>query len=174
LLTVSERGGPEQQLVDIVLDAELAASDDPGRRLVLRQALARRVRVAASLAMALHSRHVPIRLLLGDSVMAIASGTAGRRRLLTALAEVPADGWQRQSSGSPLKLAGNRLTLWVRGEPSGDWGGDVCVWIDRGDRGKSHQRHAFAGGRVRIVGQLALDAQLARFWREAQHGNVAA
>jgi len=169
-LTVCERGGPQQQQFEIVLDMSSPATADPDRRLWLREALARRVRVAASIAVALHGHHVPLRLVIGDQVVMIGSGSGGRRRLLTVLAEVPADGIEAQgdslSGNTGLRPGNQRATVLVGGSATGN----VSITFDRQlARPDSRSGHSLSAGEVVIMPGHSLDLQLARFWRDVNH-----
>ncbi len=159
-LTVCERGGPEQQRLDIVLDTspntatdeccmDVSAEESTD---VAREAMAQRVRVAASLLAHLHARHLPARLTIlrgGDHCepRVYAPGTRGRRRMLTDLAEVPTFGFR----GSPALPRAPRSTtqLVVSGDAQGR-----SVFVD------------YLATRVTIEVRRQLEPQLARFWRE--------
>lgn len=170
-LTVCERGGPQQQQVDVVLDIAGKATFDAAERSFLRESMARRVRVAASLAIALHGRHVPVRLVIGDAVTPLASGAAGRRRLLTTFAEVPVDGvWAGDGSAEETRAGfrpqRDRLTLVVRGDVSGN----VLVEVDRfTNRTTMAAAERMLAGAVEIGPDVLLDVPLSRFWRDVRH-----
>jgi len=172
-LTVCERGAPQQQVVDVVLDVANETSGDPQRRDFLREAFARRVRVAASLAIALHGHHVPIRIVIGNQVTAISGGNAGRRKLLTTLAEVPADGVDAAAAdaASAFRPSRDRMTLMILGDASGY----VEVRVDRGvGPGLVVGKLASGGTSIVIAPEMALDTQLSRFWRDVCHVRSAA
>lgn len=176
VLTVCERGGPQQPQVDIRLDVQLSPTLDLQRRLRLRHGLAQRVRVAASLAVALHGHHVPIRFWIGEQVMRVGAGAAGRRKLLTALAEVPADGLAGPVT-SPGALAAGQFEIRVAGDDADETAVTVTVLRPgTGLPGRPLDAEAFtaatAGPQVpdlRIGGDCSLDVVLARFWREVRH-----
>lgn len=172
-VTVCERGAPQQQVVDVVLDAANETSGDPQRLELLREAFARRVRVAASLAIALHGHHVPIRIVIGNQVTAISGGHAGRRKLLTTLAEVPADGVDATAAdaASAFRPSRDRMTLMIKGDASGN----VEVRVDRGvGLGNGAGKLASGGTSIVIAPEMALDTQLSRFWRDVCHVRSAA
>jgi uncharacterized protein (DUF58 family) len=173
MLTVCERGGPQQQQIEIVLDAHVPQTVDPDRQLAIRESLARRVRVAASLAIALHSRNVPVRLVIGRSTTVAVSGTSGRRSILTALAAVPADGLLADEQASSLKSAPGRMVLRVCGDAA-DFTA-VQVFIDPGGRSRGRGAEDKLGQQVmQIASDISLDHQLVRFWHKAGQDYVAA
>jgi len=150
-LTVCERGAPQQQPIDIVLDPSLPTGRDAAHRMALRESLARRVRVAASLAVGLHAHHTPIRLIVGSTVLSVQPGSTGRRRLLTALADVPADGVPADHVVESPSACHGRVSLSIRGGSSAQPG---VVVVETGR------------GLVRIEPNQSLDQVLARFWLE--------
>lgn len=171
-LTVCERGAPQQQMVDVVLDVANEVTGDPQRREFLREAFARRVRVAASLAVALHGHHVPIRIVVGNQPTAISGSNAGRRKLLTTLAEVPADGVDRATiaAASAFRPSRDRMTLLV----TGDAAGYVEVQVDRDGQGTGVSSITLGSLSIVIAPETALNTQLARFWRDVCHVRSAA
>jgi len=170
-LTVCERGGPQQQQVDIVLDVSNPTTADVERRLWLREAFARRVRVAASIAVALHGRHVPLRLVVGDQLVMISSGGGGRRRLLTVFAEVPADGVESEGNGLSANLAVRPSNQRSAVIVSGSLTGEVSITLGR-QMGRSDSRSGYAvsASETVITTAHSLDSQLARFWRDVNRG----
>lgn len=171
-LTVCERGAPQQQMVDVVLDVANEVTGVPQRREFLREAFARRVRVAASLAVALHGHHVPIRIVVGNQPTAISGSNAGRRKLLTTLAEVPADGVDRATvaAASAFRPSRDRMTLLV----TGDAAGCVEVQVQRGGQGIGVGSITLGNLSIVIAPETALNAQLSRFWRDVCHVRSAA
>lgn len=172
-LTVCERGAPQQQVVDVVLDITNESTADADRRDFLREAFARRVRVAASLASALHGHHVPVRMVVGSQITAVSSGNAGRRKMLTSLAEVPADGVDatKQAGGSTFRPSRDRMTLTV----TGDSAGFVEVQVESGGGQVGGYANLSTGGlSIVIAPETSLQSQLARFWRDVCHVRTAA
>jgi uncharacterized protein (DUF58 family) len=172
-LTVCERGAPQQQVVDVVLDVANEATGDAARRDFLREAFARRVRVAASLANALHGHHVPVRMIVGNQVTAVSSGSAGRRKMLASLAEVPADGVDAITldPSSFFRASRDRMTLTV----TGDSAGYVEVQVERGGGQGVGNANLSAGGlSIVIAPETSLQNQLSRFWRDVCHVRTAA
>lgn len=147
-LMVCERAESLQTPVDLILDASLATPRDEPQRLAYRQSLARRVRVAASLAVAMHNRRMPVRLIVGNVVLPVSPSPAGRQKLLRTLAEVPADGLRPRNCLSPLPNRDKRLTLRVLDDPDGSVGA-VLIQVN--------QRY------LRIESDQSLDHALARF-----------
>lgn len=171
-LTVCERGGPQQQQVDLILDIAIRATLDAEERAYLRESLARRVRVAASLAFALHGRHVPVRLVIGGVVTPLATGATGRRRLLTTFAEVPTDGIVAgEETRAVFRPERERLTLVVRGDASGS----VLVEVNRfTNRTTMAMAARLTAGSVEIGPGVSLEIPLSRFWRDIRHAIRAA
>jgi uncharacterized protein (DUF58 family) len=87
-LVVCERGGPQQQPVDVHLSTARLA----GSRRIARENLAWRVRVAASVIDLLCARQIPFRLNVDGELIALPSGLDGARRACEALALLPLDG----------------------------------------------------------------------------------
>lgn len=189
-LVVCERGGPQQQIVDVVLDTQVAPGGDTELRRHQRESLARRVRVAAGVAMALHSRHVPIRLVIDGRPLQLPAGAPGRRRLLSELADVPADGtvFSRRSVPAAFEPPRDRMSILVRGNP-GDLS-DGATYVDVFRQSSRSAAASFAGSanafegngsrlkpglqRVRIDAGESLERKLARFWREVNRAHVVA
>lgn len=107
---ITERGGPQHVEVELTLDvAGRGAGNRGGRASIadsgviadwgatwgdteVRESLAWRVRVAASLIVALRNEGVPLRVYLGDRPLRCGPGVRGNHQLLDALAEIPHDG----------------------------------------------------------------------------------
>ena len=117
-LIVTERGGPQSVEVDLHVDSTIARGHS-------RQTLAIRIRVAASILCNLHGCNVPKQVSIGDRFIPHAAGHLGRRQLLDALAEVPADGRDAtRSAGVRAKTISIEVT---GGEP--DEGHDVVLVV---------------------------------------------
>ncbi len=182
-LTVCERGGPQRPEIAIELDTSLPYSWTPVDRDCHREALARRVRVAASVAVALHARHLPLRLVIGRDQLSFAPGASGRRKLLTALMEVPIDGcFDTMKNESSL---GSRSRTTVRISGSSASAGAVRVQVDspRSSRLRESRRSAIVpsveglladSGDFTILAEAPLGIALSRFWREVRHVDAAA
>ncbi|MCA9127601.1 MAG: DUF58 domain-containing protein [Planctomycetales bacterium] len=95
-LVVCERGGPQQQTIDL----QLSTRRSSGSQACVRENLAWRVRVAASLAELLCARHVPFRLWIDSDRFAFPAGPEGARRALELLSVLPLDSNQDDSSGN--------------------------------------------------------------------------
>jgi uncharacterized protein (DUF58 family) len=93
-LVVCERGGPQQQTVDV----ELSTARSLGTNSCARENLAWRVRVAASVSELLCARHIPFRLWIDDQLTRLPAGPEGARRARDLLADVPLDGCPRNST----------------------------------------------------------------------------
>ena len=107
---IAERGGPQNVEVEFILDVagrESGNSGGSGSIFVrgsiagwgstwtdseVRESLAWRVRVAASLIVALRNGGVPLRVRLGGRPLRCGPGTRGNRQLLDALADIPHEG----------------------------------------------------------------------------------
>lgn len=153
-LIVTERGGPQSVTLDVHVDTHCHAD---------RDALARRIRVAASVLSSLHQSRIETRVRLGDRRSSYKHGTAGRRRMLSDLASVPADGedcrWNpRTSTAASVRISGS---------PNGS----VLVTIFNPSGGRR------AGGGIReivIDRHEDLDSALVNLWREVRDADVAA
>ena len=107
---VTERGGPQTVDVELTLDVAGRGPERPGgggstgdrgstgewrstwSDSEVRESLAWRVRVAASLIVTLRNEGVPLRVRLGDQLLRCGPGTRGNRQLLDALADIPHEG----------------------------------------------------------------------------------
>jgi uncharacterized protein (DUF58 family) len=87
-LVVCERGGPQQQPIDV----HLSTARIIGSRRTARENLAWRVRVAASLVDLLCARQIPFRMMVDGEPIALPAGLEGARRACEALALLPLDG----------------------------------------------------------------------------------
>ncbi len=87
-MIVCERSAPQRATVTIDLDARRLV----GNRMDNRDHLAWRVRIAAGLAMLLHGRHTPVRLRIGEEILAISTCSRGVQQAMDRLAAVPLDG----------------------------------------------------------------------------------
>ncbi len=86
-LIVCERGGPQQQAVEV----HLSTSRCEGNRLEARENLAWRVRIAASFIDLLVSRHLPFQLFIDGERQSLPEDAAGRRLAWDQLAHIPLD-----------------------------------------------------------------------------------
>ncbi len=101
-LIVCERGGPEQQAVELHLwtaNSQDVAADR-------RENLAWRVRIAASLIDLLVARHLPFQLTIDGTRVLLPEGEAARRLAWDRLASIPLDGVQ---TGAQNTIAANGL-----------------------------------------------------------------
>lgn len=104
---VCERGGPQQQPVDVRLSttslsmASFSTGQVATGSAANRENLAWRVRVAASLIELLCGRQIPFRLLIDGRLLALPSGAAGAKRASELLAELPVDGPSRTAASVP-------------------------------------------------------------------------
>lgn len=85
---VCERGGPQQQ----ALDLRLSTARSQGTRLEARENLAWRVRIAASFVDLLVARQIPFLLWIDGQLISLPHGNAGGRTALNHLAAIPHDG----------------------------------------------------------------------------------
>ncbi|MGB7343443.1 MAG: DUF58 domain-containing protein [Pirellulaceae bacterium] len=158
-LVVTERGGPQCVELDVLVDTSCPLSCARSR-----DQLADRIRVAASVLLNLHQANVPLRITIGSTRLRLATGSKGRRQILDALADVPADG----SDDRIERIADGRHAVI---EFSSDVTGyEVVRMIDpRGGRR--------AGGRVqvkRLGSGETLVNQVREFWTEVRDADVAA
>lgn len=180
VLTVCERGGPQQPTVDLVLDADTSAFHDPETRLARREVLARQVRIAASVAVALHARRVPVRVHVGTEVFAMGPGPLGRRKLLAALADIPADGFPIGEGSGSLRGHDRQVTLVIRPARPLSLGAIRVELHQRGlgnrDRAEvsTPDRRGLPTQSLRIEPCESLDLILSRFWLELNHDAVVA
>jgi uncharacterized protein (DUF58 family) len=86
-LIVCERGGPQQQAVEV----HLSTARCQGSRLEARENLAWRVRIAASFIDLLVSRHLPFQLFIDGERQSLPEDAAGRRLAWDRLAQIPLD-----------------------------------------------------------------------------------
>ena len=86
-LIVCERGGPQQQAVEL----RLSTSGCEGSLSEVRENLAWRVRITASLIDLLVSRHLPFCLVIDGHTQALPEGAASRTQAWDLLAMVPLD-----------------------------------------------------------------------------------
>lgn len=87
-LVVCERGGPQQQTIDV----QLSTARIQGTKHCARENLAWRVRVAASLTELLCARHIPFRLWIDEQPISLPTGSESARRARELLADIPLDG----------------------------------------------------------------------------------
>ncbi len=87
-LVVCERGGPQNQSVEIHLSTERCQ----GSNIEIRENLAWRVRIAASLVELLSARHLPFRLIVDGKLCGVSENAGGRKPTLQKLAEIPLAG----------------------------------------------------------------------------------
>jgi hypothetical protein len=159
-LIVTERGGPQCIEIDLNVDPTLVSGQS-------RQSLATRMRVAASILCNCHGSHVPTRVSIGEKAIRQAVGCLGRRQLLDALADVPADG--RVVTAAP-RIDSKRMRIEIGGEDSGHMADVVVTVIDPNAASR-------AGGttrRITIRCDKPLDQQLVRFWQEIGYVTIAA
>lgn len=192
VMTVSERGGPQRQAVELVLDPSAPSTWHPDDKPRVREAIKRRVRVAASLAIGLHGRHVPLRVSIGQRTQPIPCGTSGRDRLLDLFTDVPADGtapdpvtWEAITTPQ-RRVRPDALTVLVEGDGNDELSGAVTVRIIHGSvaTAKAVQgvasanppraKRAATGATIRIAADECLDRALARFWWEVSRAASAA
>lgn len=98
-LVVCERGGPQQQTVEV----QLSTARCQGSASCARENLAWRVRVAASVSELLCARHIPFRLWIDEQLIRLPPGPDGARRAREFLAEVPLDGYDATSLSNAWK-----------------------------------------------------------------------
>ncbi|MGB7329085.1 MAG: DUF58 domain-containing protein [Rubripirellula sp.] len=154
-LVVTERGGPQCVELEVLVDTCGAGT---------REQLADRVRVAASVLVNLHQTNVPMRVSIGSQRLRLASGSKGRRQILDALADVPADG----NGDRLVRVAASKHAVI---EFSSDSSGCEVVRMTDPRGGRR------AGGRVqtkRVTCGVTLADQVRQFWSEVGDADVAA
>lgn len=165
-MVVCERGGPNRQEVELILDARLGLGEiDPRQTMLLREGLSWRVRLIASLAMQLHARHVHLSLMLGGESHRISCSSRGRRELLDLLAAVPRNGLEV----TPLdrNFSPNRMRIVVAPHRLAQY---FCMSITGGT-----ERVPGADQRIEMSWSDAeFSDRIARIWREVQYAHRAA
>jgi uncharacterized protein (DUF58 family) len=175
-LVVCERGGPQQQAIEVNLDTTpIAKLVTSGARDLNRVAIAWRVRVAASLVNHLHARHIPVTLRIDQKTIHGSAGHVGLRRMLLELANVPADG-NAHSVRHIAKQVAHGINMQVT---SDELGSKVLVHYLSGKCSTCHSSGGAASSHA-MAQQMTVDltksvpSQLLRFWRGVEHGHVAA
>jgi uncharacterized protein (DUF58 family) len=170
-LVVCERGAPQQQAIEVVLDVNATAATGPASREVNRNAVAWRVRVAASLVTHLHARHIPVTLRCGQRVIHGSSGQNGLRRMLLELADVPADGVAADANGTSVAVKPRGVVLAVSND---EIGSKVLVDLWCQQPGFGAMGISSPSTQASIELHRCVSAQLLRFWREVENAHAAA
>ncbi|TWT50921.1 hypothetical protein Pla22_36640 [Rubripirellula amarantea] len=158
-LIVTERGGPQSVTLEVFVDTR----NDSGR-----DALARRIRAAASVLSSLHQSRIETRVRLGDQLLKYRPDSGGRRRMLDALASVPMDGEECRDHVPNHAHASVRITGALNDDTSSE---SVVVTIENPRGGRR------AGGNRRqiVIGPREdLQAAMADLWREVRDVAAAA
>jgi uncharacterized protein (DUF58 family) len=176
-LVVCERGGPQQQTVEVLLDTRplenVGSLSRESDRLTNRNAIAWRVRVAASLVNHLHARHVPVTLRLEQKAIHGSAGSVGLRRMMRELAVLAVDGTPVDGMrANGLGRDGNRGGTPPLRQVSTAHGVQLRVTSD--ETGLFAIVEDSRGPSVRIDLRADVAAQLLRFWREVDHVRSAA
>jgi uncharacterized protein (DUF58 family) len=154
-LIVTERSDPQC--------VELNVSVDTGRH-GTREQLADRIRVAASILINLHHAQVPMRITVGEQALRVTSGTKGRRQILDAMTDVPADG-----TGQAFRKNMNRSQPAI--DITSDAAGHTVIRVMDPRCGRR------TGGGL-MTQQIRSDQSLAdrlhTFWMEVRDGGIAA
>ena len=127
-LVVCERGGPQNQSIELYLSTSRCQGSD----LESRENLAWRVRIAASLVELLSARHLPYRLIIDRKLCGISESAAGRKPAMHQLAEVPLDGPSDSSKGQAFSKSDS---------PTGN--GDCWISISPPCRSEAEHPSAF-------------------------------
>jgi uncharacterized protein (DUF58 family) len=158
-LIVTERGGPQSVEIEVLMDTRCQGG---------RESLARRVRLTASILLSLHQSRIPTQVTLGDRRFAFKLDAQGRRRILDALALVPADGvsclWNHRVDAQSRTGTHARILV------SGSENGDIRVRLDNPLGGRR------AGGATRemvITPEENLGIQIASLWNEVRDADAA-
>jgi len=159
---ITERGGPQCVELEVILDPSGRSLRSQWNDSQARESLAWRVRVAASILVAVRQESIPIRIRLGDQPLVAARGPQGTRRLLDQLAEIPADGlpWIANHDREP---SGNGRTVQI--QICRDERDAARVRIDVWD---PHGGRRAGGGRMSHVVDCcdSMEGQLQVLWRE--------
>lgn len=145
-LVVCERGGPQQQTIEL----QLSTARSLGTVSCARENLAWRVRVAASLSELLCARHIPFRLWIDEQLICLPPGPDGARRARELLAHVPLDSC-REDSPATLWLEPSTPTIRIHacdefGNPLSEQTiGLEIITPGQGLRSVGFHRHAFSG-----------------------------
>ncbi len=186
-LMVCERGGPEQQTIELSVDLTSQPNAYLDPQLSNRDAVAWRIRVAASLVNHLHARRVPITLKLGDSAALHASGASGLRRMLLAMTDVPADGLSLPEAPHLNQLRSEKLIKPAGSHSSHRGSGQIKIEISSSHDGSlvlidlhrtSHSFNDSSRGPKTVQSWIDIRhdvaSQMLRFWREVEHARIAA
>lgn len=170
-LVVCERGGPQQQPVEI----RLSTSRGLGTASAARENLAWRVRVAGSLIDLFTSRHLPFRLLIDDQLQAHAFGVRDGRHAWTVLADVPLDPPARQSeTHKPTNTAASANCIVISAQSAdGSSLTDDLVRVDIQQLSRGFRRHSKSDFCLLNLDQ-DITSQLNHLLMEALRGNQAA
>jgi uncharacterized protein (DUF58 family) len=183
-LVVCERGGPQKEMVELTLESRLPQGTwlSNQDREHWRESLAYRVRVAASLGIHFHARHIPLVLRIDGQAKEIPQGPAGKRMLLDRLALVPLDGniieradRENRQEGkiadriNDVRRGTRGVQIAIRG--SENWQEvEVSILLAQGQG-----RHGLAVPLVlRMDWTGRLEHQMGRFWREVRQATEAA
>ena len=153
-IIVTERGGPQTVTLDVFVDTRSHAD---------RETLARQIRVAASVLSSLHQSRIETRVRLGDRRLVYKLGAAGKRKMLDALARIPANG-EDCSWNAPT---GTTASVRISGSPDGS----VRVTIFK----PGGSRQAGGGTREFVINRHDdMATALASLWQEVRDANLAA
>jgi uncharacterized protein (DUF58 family) len=172
-LVVCERGGPQQQTIDV----QLSTFRSQGGTRCARENLAWRVRVASSLSDLLCARHIPFRLWIDAQLVNLPPGPEGARRARELLADIPLDG---QGTDSHILPWSPSLAPAIRihacdelGQPLKEqYIGIDMITVDRGFRGTGETSGVRNHGLIDLDQDIA--AQLDQLLSEADRASFAA
>ena len=177
-LVVCERGGPQQQTIDV----QLSTARSLGTASCARENLAWRVRVAASVCELLCARHIPFRLWIDEQLLCLPPGPDGARRARELLADVPLDSCPKDLPAKACVLP-NTPAIRIHacnehGQPLGEQTiGCELITPGRGFRSTGGRGSGEAGG-VHNCGLIDLDqdivSQLEQLLSEADRASFAA
>ncbi len=183
-LMVCERSRPEQQSVEVHVDLNPVESLNDRTAICNRDAVAWRIRAAASLLAYLNTRRFPVVLHLGSMSVVNATGPSGFHKAMLALAEVPAEGVRDvatvSSDGShsstdfcmPQRPKGRDCTR-MQITSSGD-GRTVFIEVIHSGHGRRHGTDDQGQAAARIDLHNDVASQMKRFWREMERARLAA
>lgn len=115
-LVVCERGGPQNQAIDIYLSTARCTGSDAENR----ENLAWRVRIAASLTTLLSARHLPYRLIIDDKLTEVSDNASGQKVTLRLLAQIPLDGEIASQDRAGLEPQNRSGACWIAIAPASE------------------------------------------------------
>ena len=153
-LIVTQRSGPQCPSMDVIVDTSGGLS---------RDAIADRVRVAASILASLQQSNIPLRVRIGEQSIVPRKGWDGFAQLMDALTDVPIDGDDFAGELTASRIA---TSITIASDPSGD---PLVSTIDPAinHRLSSEQQ-------IKRVDREDLAGELLAFWTEVRDATLVA